>query len=320
MIIVGAGLAGLIAAHAWPNARVLEAAPLRAAPAHQALLRFRSDAVARLTGIEFRRVTVRKGVWDTEAQCFAPPDILSANLYALKCLGRLAAERSIWNVEPVERFIAPPDFYAQLLEVVGGRIMWNATFDFPGARGHTTFPIVSTAPLSVAYSATFGEPAEGVGFHRAAITVERFRVPDADVYQTVYFPSHEHSVYRASITGDLLIVERAGPNIVERAGWLDATDAAYDAGLDDVCAAFGLSESALQAISRAGQQYGKIAPIDDSVRKRMMFRLTHERGIFSLGRFATWRNILLDDVVDDIAVIKRLIRAGHAYDTARANA
>jgi hypothetical protein len=36
-----------------------------------------------------------------------------------------------------------------------------------------------------------------------------------------------------------------------------------------------------------------------------------------IGRFATWRNILLDDVVDDIAVIKRLMRHGGAYDHAR---
>ena len=58
---------------------------------------------------------------------------------------------------------------------------------------------------------------------------------------------------------------------------------------------------------------GKIVPLPDAARKRLLFRLTHEHGIYSLGRFATWRNVLLDDVVNDIAVIKRLARSGDAY-------
>ena len=58
-MIVGAGLTGLIAAHAWPQALVVEAVS-GPTGSHHALLRFRSDAVARLTGVEFRRVTVRK--------------------------------------------------------------------------------------------------------------------------------------------------------------------------------------------------------------------------------------------------------------------
>ena len=104
--IVGAGLAGLIAAHAWPQATVLEAAPKPRA-GHRALLRFRSEAVGRLTGIEFRRVTVRKGIWADGA--YQHPAIRWANLYAQKVVNRLAGDRSIWNLETSERFIAPED-------------------------------------------------------------------------------------------------------------------------------------------------------------------------------------------------------------------
>ena len=57
------------------------------------------------------------------------------------------------------------------------------------------------------------------------------------------------------------------------------------------------------------QRFGKIEPIADDERKSLLFRITHEHGVYSLGRFATWRNILLDDVVDDIVAIKRLARA-----------
>jgi hypothetical protein len=61
-------------------------------------------------------------------------------------------------------------------------------------------------------------------------------------------------------------------------------------------------------------------PIDDALRKQLLFRLTHEHNVFSLGRFATWRNILLDDVVDDIVQVKRLLKSGSAYDVRRAAA
>jgi hypothetical protein len=288
--IVGAGLAGLIAAHAWPQARLYEASP-RAAQGHRALLRFRTDAVSRLTGIEFRAVKVRKGIWSRGA--FVAPNIASANSYARKCLGKLVGERSIWSLDPVQRFIAPDDFYDQLLGNVGERVSWGYEFDYAACRD----PIISTAPLPVVLTSLRIETP--IRFERAPITVQRFRVEGADVYQTVYFPDVMTDVYRASITGDTLIVESmsdVGPN-----------------DLEQVREAFCLLSSSLTPLETVTQRYGKIAPVDDRARKDLLFRLTHEHNIFSLGRFATYRNTLLDDVVDDIAAIKKLARTG-AYE------
>ena len=288
--IVGAGLAGLIAAHAWPQARLYEAAP-KPAQGHRALLRFRTDAVARLTGIEFKSVRVRKGIWSRGA--FVAPSIAAANSYARKCLGKLVGERSIWQLDPVERFIAPDNFYDQLLANVGDRIQWGCAVEY----GYDKEPIVSTAPLPVVLrSLRIEEPCK---FERAPITVQRFRVEGADVYQTVYFPDVMTDVYRASITGDTLIVESmsdVGPS-----------------DLAQVTEAFSLLSSSVTPLEKVTQRYGKIAPVDDAARKQLLFRLTHEHSIYSLGRFATWRNILLDDVVDDIAAIKKLARTG-AYE------
>src|SRR5690606_13136758 len=129
-IIVGAGLAGLVAAHAWPNSPLLEAAP-SPGPMHKALLRFRSEAVSNLTGIDFRRVQVRKGLWAGGA--FRAPDIRLANLYAQKVLGAAglgSGERSIWNLAPVERYVAPDNFYERLLEQVGSRVNWGEAVNF----------------------------------------------------------------------------------------------------------------------------------------------------------------------------------------------
>ncbi len=136
--------------------------------------------------------------------------------------------------------------------------------------------------------------------------MSRWVVPGADVFQTVYFPEPHLSVYRASITGSTLIVESVGP-----------------LELEDVAAvehAFGVRKDCWVNKEQVQQSFGKIAPIDDALRKQLLFRLTHERGIFSLGRFATWRNILLDDVVDDIVQVKRLLKSSSAYDLRRAAA
>jgi hypothetical protein len=292
MIIVGAGLAGLTAAHAWPQAMVLEANP-EPLQLHQALLRFRTDAVARLTGIEFREVTVRKGIYfDGE---FRSPSIALANFYSLKCLDALVGERSIWNLDAAKRYIAPETLYEQLVESVGSRLHWSSPFDFDR-------PAVSTAPLDATCSA-LNVNTNGVQFKRAPILVQRFRVPHADVFQTVYFPTLDHSMYRASITGSLLIVEHA---YAEPHGEWE----------EDLRQAFGIFNTV--PVGSIKQTFGKIAPVDDVVRKRLLFDLTHKHGVFSLGRFATWRNILLDDVVDDIAVIKRLMRTAHDYDVRKA--
>ncbi len=292
MMIVGAGLAGLIAAHAWPTARIAER---QAGPraGHRALLRFRSLAVSQLTGIEFRQVRVRKGIWLDTA--FVPPNIRVANMYARKTLARLGPDRSIWNVDPVDRYVAPDSLYEQLVDAVGDRILWGSTIK---TIGDPQFPAISTAPLPDTLKAC------GIHtltyFHRASISVERYRLrAGGGMYQTVYFPTERHSVYRASITDTTLIIEHAGP----RAG---------EGPLEDVCRAMGLhSELDLEDTGEPlhEQKYGKIEPLaDEGERRALITALTDRHNIYSLGRFATWRNILLDDIVHDCAVIKRLMR------------
>lgn len=305
-MIVGAGLAGLIAAYAWPSAAIVDKMP-EPSPGHRALLRFRSDAVARLTGIEFRPVTVRKGIWCGGE--FVPPDIRLANWYALKCTGgALVSERSIWNIEPAQRYVAPDDFYEQLLAGVNGRVRWDT--EVVGMDPALTLPkskpiVVSTAPLSETIGLLRDPPP--LAFRRAPITVQRFTLDDdTDVHQTIYFPDPSLPLYRASITGRTLIVEHAGADVSPS----DKEDAR-----NVVEHAFGIVLNDAEVASTVThQRFGKIAPIaDDAARKHALFRLSHELGIYSLGRFATWRNILLDDVVQDIAVIKRLMRSG-AYE------
>jgi hypothetical protein len=294
-IILGAGLSGLIAATQFPNAQVFEAnGPEQLS--HKAVLRFRSEAVSRLTGIPFRKVTVRKSIWHKGEH--VPPSMRLANMYSRKTNGGLH-DRSIWNLEPVERFIAPEDLQHQMADMIGNRINWWTKVDSSDLRRWSIDSVISTIPMPVMLDLLDARDIahDGPGFGFASIIVDRYRVRNADVFQTIYFPDEDHPVYRASITGDLLIVERRGE--MHTLAFLDMLDA------------FGLGNMDVEVIDiEHAQRFGKINPIDDKWRRDAIYRLTQEYGIYSLGRFAVWKNILLDDVVSDAAVVKKLITAG----------
>lgn len=279
-MIVGAGLAGLLAAHAFPTHLVVDVAP-EPTEIHKALLRFRTPKVGELVGIEFKAVSVDKGIYYNGA--FAAPNIALSNLYARKVIGNLAA-RSIRHTESVKRYIAPPDLYPRLLEAVKHRISWGMPADFT-----TGAPIINTAPLSVVLQQLKYDI--DVTFQRSPIWVKRFHIPGADVYQTIYYPTLEHTLYRASITGNTLIAE-----------FMNCPEGAWEWDLEQ---SFALGS--YRELDNAKQKFGKIADIDGDVRRALIGRLTNEHGIYSLGRYGTWRNILLDDVVDDIAVIRRML-------------
>lgn len=294
MIIVGAGISGLIAAHAMRSSQVLESGEMQGG-SHKALLRFRDTSVSHLTGIPFKKVRVHKGIW-VVSEGYAQPNIQLANLYAAKCLGDLSGgNRSIWNLSPVDRYIAPEDFYLRMLDNLPGRVSFGTGYDFAGHdRNH---PVVSTAPLDVVTKA-LGIPTAGVQFKREGISVRRFRIPSCDLYQTIYFPCEVLNLYRASLSGDILILESAGE--------IDEID------LRQVRLAFGVPAELWDAKEDLGvveQRYGKISPIEEGKRRRLVADLTQKHGIYSLGRFATWRNILLDDVANDITTIQRLINS-----------
>lgn len=291
MIIVGAGLSGLIAGCIFPQATIHEAAP-EPRESHRALLRFRSDSVAKVTGIDFTPVQVRKGIFMDGK--FHEPNIALANKYSFKVAGKVL-DRSIWNTETVTRYIAPENFYALLLSQLRNRIQYNSPFDF---REPNSMPIISTAPLDVVLPRlNLAIHPLSLKFSRSPITVLRYKLDHFEgVYQTVYFPSWDHPMYRASITGNTLIVE------------LMQTDKHGNPWMfEDLIEAFGGIRLDEYPSEQVDQRYGKITPIDEGWRKSILHSLTTKRNIFSLGRFATWRNILLDDVVQDAYAIKRLM-------------
>jgi hypothetical protein len=299
--IYGAGLAGLLAACILPNAHVIEAREQSKMGAHRALLRFRSNAVGAALGIDFRKVRVHKGIW--HEQRFVNADIFLANTYSLKVIGNLS-DRSLWNIDPVDRYVAPETLYEQMVDRCANRITWGMRVSDERGVFHDKVPAISTLPM-ITWLATLGPDAVKPEFTYAPISVKRWRVRNADVFQTVYFPSRAFNLYRASITGDLLIAEYVG-----------APDSDHDIDTN-LLMAFGLRWDDLEPVDQSTQRFGKIAPIDDAWRRNFIFRLSRDHNIFSLGRFAIWRNILLDDVLHDVSVVKRLINSS-SYELQRA--
>lgn len=294
MKIIGAGLAGLLAGNIFQRAVLIEAGS-REQSNHKAVLRFRSAAVGEAVGIDFRPVTVHKGIWYQRR--FVAPNIQLANFYSQKVINKVL-DRSIWHLDPVQRFIAPKDLVAQLAERCGTRIMWDTRATVEDLQHNEA--VISTAPMPVLHRLLRGTEPD-VEFNFAPIVVKRWLVPRADAFQTIYFPDPAHNLYRASITGDLLIAEFVD-NFTE--------------GLEEeLFLAFGLMQTPTP-LDFTKQRYGKIAPVDDDWRRSFILNATLQHGVYSLGRFATWRNILLDDVLHDIAVIKRLISGG-AYAATR---
>ena len=286
MKIYGAGIAGLLAGAAFQRAELFESSP-EGLCQHKAVLRFRTPQVGEAVGIDFRKVTVRKGIYFQGE--FVKPNLRLANFYSQKVIGRLV-DRSIWNLEPATRFIAPETFIEQLMERCSGRVHWNHTLTSSDVLNRKSLAI-STLPMKT--MADFLQ-VDHPTFVHAPIKVMRWRVPSADVFQTVYFPEPDSRLYRASITGDMLIAEYV--------------DSPHSCDTDyRIFEAFGLSMADVEPLTvKSLHKYGKIAPIDEAWRKQFIFSLTQNHNILSLGRYGTWRNILLDDVIHDIAVLKKL--------------
>lgn len=292
MKIIGAGLSGLIAGALIPGSRIYEAQP-SLPNNHGAVLRFRSNKIARALNIPFKEVRVTKAIWHEGRE--VPPSPRMQNYYSHKVTGQFG-QRSISNIEPVTRYIAPYDFIAQLASL--NRITYDYWFNSDDVEDNEE-PIISTIPMPVllnAISSKYPGPEDPLEFKRQPIWTDKLIFEDVNLYQTIYFPGHETPVYRASFTGSNLLLE-------------STCDIDVDWNLDVILEAFGVWSAPWRrdSLSTNKQHYGKIVEFDAGIRRSIIAMITHDHNIYSLGRFATWRNILLDDVYEDIFRIMELM-------------
>lgn len=295
MLIVGAGLSGLIAASMLREqcGSIFEAQS--ALPNnHSALLRFRSSVVGDAVGIPFRKVKVMKSV-----QPWRNP-VADALAYSRKVSGRVSLRSSTTAAGEIEeRYIAPPDLISQLASQVRGKIAYDQTM--ADALSFSLGPIISTIPMPTLMEALGWE--EKPAFHHQPGEVITVDLPAADfsVCATVYIPDPQEAPYRVSITDNRLIIEMAGQGPV-------VPEEAISCALHALGLSWGsIFEHCVREHKRKQMTYAKIVPIDEGLRRRFIMWASTEHNIYSLGRFATWRpGLLLDDLVNDVRVIQRL--------------
>lgn len=304
-IIIGSGMAGLLAACKFPGAKIYdkEAPQVR----HRALLRFRDTSVSELTGIPFKKVTIQKGVYQDGKLITGSCGFDLQNRYAMKVTNHLVA-RSINDLSPSVRYIAPDDFHQQLIDrfqhrIMGGFPMDKVWMDNIRECGfEKKMSIINTAPMPVMLEACGIETEFNFETSMSSINVDRFEIniDVCDLHQTVYYPDPRTDVYRASITGRTLIIESL-PRIDDNIGLEE---------IKMVCESFGIHHSWLNydTCEHTQQKYGKISGLPMEERERLMYLMTSEFSVFSVGRFACWREgLLLDDVAKDLGKVERLI-------------
>jgi hypothetical protein len=269
---------------------VLEAQP--ALPHnHHALLRFRSNVVSQATGIPFKEVSVQKAVCTGKHTLSSQTNIGLNNAYSLKVTGKIY-DRSIITLDSGKRYIAPGNFIELLAD--GLDIRFNSTVGNElKERTKEAEPLISTMPMPAMMELmSWHAPCK---FNARKIWAINAELPDCDVYQTIYYPGAE-PYYRASITGNRLTVE-AMEEPKDALVWLESVQ------LD-----MGIISTDLFHIEVKEQRLGKLQPLaDPSMARTFVLFLTDCHRIYSVGRFALWRNLLLDDVCRDIQTVERLI-------------
>jgi hypothetical protein len=287
--IIGAGLSGLIAGAMIPGSTIYEKQPTLPNN-HGALLRFRSNKIGEALGIPFKKVRVTKAIWLYGAEVQPTPRV--QNMYSGKVVGNYLP-RSIGDIAPVDRYIAPYNF----IDLLAKRCDINYGYDAFVEQRSGWGPIISTIPMPITMAKMgLAVPGGNLTFLHQPIWSKEYLCNHIDLYQTIYFPG-SGPIYRASFTGEKLLLEfNADPKI-------------HGIDLYDVQQAFGIEDlmELANPMPEKEQHYGKLVPIEDYKRKTIMRNLTQDQNIYSLGRYATWRNILLDDVFDDVFKIRSLI-------------
>ena len=306
MIIIGAGQAGLLASRRLANYHPVIMEKQSSLPNyHSALLRFRTDVIGQALGIPFKKVNVYKGVLRDDGKTITNiPTIRDINAYSLKSTGQ-CSERSIINTENATRYIAPGDFITNI--AYNANIKYNCDCEsFITERNATISergaPIISTIPMPELMR-ILNYP-HHVQFKINPIWTINCELLDVDVYQTLYIPYDIDQPYRVSITGNRLTLEFA---------FKPDPDFNYIEHYCNILFGYNFVQRLSYQPPKC-QPYGKIVPIDNYERQKFILWATDNFNIYSLGRYATWRQILLDDVYKDIDVIQRFIEQRNDYN------
>jgi hypothetical protein len=310
MIIIGAGMAGLLAGGMIRDRKVkIYEAASDLPNNHSAVLRFRSSIVGDALDIQFKQVKMMKAVHEWRNP------VADSLAYSLKCNGT-ATLRSIMSAgsEVHNRFIGPNDLIYQMSERVNGDITYDYRIDLNKIKKFDG-PIISTIPMPILMRTLGYENRPDFRF------INGFNVncelEGVEAYVTVYVPDPIETFNRVSLTGNRMTVEVSLPNLtiedveqyMER---LQHSASEHKAFIKDALFFLGIDGAKVLSEKWSVQRYSKILPIDEKERRNFIMWASANHNIYSLGRFATWRpGLLMDDVVNDVRVIRKIIQNGN---------
>lgn len=309
MNIIGAGMAGLLAGGMIRDQSVSIWESAASLPNnHSAVLRFRSSIVGDALDIPFKKVKMMKTTdpWRNP--------VADAMAYSLKTNGT-ASLRSVAtaNGEISERYIAPENLIQELRKRVTGDVFFDIKIGID-ALEFMSRPIISTIPMPVLMKLLKYDEIPKFSY------VNGFNinclVPKSDAYVSLYVPNPYREFNRVSLTGQKLTIEFSFPELTNedlkiKSDEISNDESAISLLILDALYCLGMEDCEWQDAKLSMQPYSKILPIDEGERRRFILWASDNFGIYSLGRFATWRpGLLMDDVVNDVRVIRKIIKNG----------
>jgi len=279
---------------------------------HKALFRFQNADLGALLGIDLIEIIVYKAIY-YRGKVYTESNILFSNLYSLKTVEALII-KSIKDLTPRMRWLPKTRGHFResrinrgWIKVLPGRVSqvglgW-VSYEAEDCKGKGEIDcdtIISTLPMEFVVNCLGLDLDERIKFKSSPIFIYRadFEPEFNELCQTIYFPDLEFPVYRASIDFKEIIIE--------------AIRECKEEELLEVLGAFGLSKIHLPGKGTFDcfiQKYGKIKPLQDEVRQTLLYKLTTDYNIYSLGRFALWKNLKADEILQDAQKIKKYIES-----------
>jgi len=319
VLILGAGLAAHLANSAFKGEEVavldeesrtnINYIP----PEKLAVFRFKTANISNYLSIPLQKVQVQKSICLSQGQLVDQPTIAANNAYSYKTSGTILP-KSLMDCGIVERYVIPgvhnkglyinPPIsnlvkYKKILKIDKGSMIIKDTSD--NIRPIDYDICINTAPIRwLVDILAGGSPFEA---YSLPIFITKFDLTlNSKVYQTIYFPfmyPHRY-LYRATLEGHYMIIESMA--------WFESKKDT-DMVIDRVMKEFGLSGSDVwkESLSTRHLVSGKLIPSNDMERKGLIRMLTMDYNIYSLGRFAIWKPIKIDEIIQDLQRIQAMV-------------
>jgi hypothetical protein len=319
ILILGAGQTSMIAAIMLKNrghdVEIVDDKPIEEINQnHFALLRFKTDKIEKETGIKLQKINTEKAILYKENH-YTESNIFFNNLYSKK-VSEKYQNRSIGNLQNGTRYQPPEDFFQQLKTrciAIGVKFTQaSISNQLEAIKLFNVSNVISTIPMPTMNKIFFNMD---IDFSFQEINTIEFEINDCNLNQTIYFPDEFSIPYRISIIGNKAkceITQNDFKKWISVKGFeIEHNKGLVNCLLKNIEDAFGISIKNFKSLQNSQfkqQKFGKISKIDEDKRQSIIYNLTNNHNIYSLGRFSCWRNILLDDVVDDVKLIEKLMK------------